>query len=161
MNIKRFDLCYNCANLMKSWGRLTWHRIVLLTLYSETIASRFWFGLLSIGYASMLAFSTSPHAVNSPYLLMFDLAPDWVWIVGFTTHGLSLIYGAFTRKYNTFLLLLEGVLGVACWSAAGATTTIAQGAPGGTTVGALISLWVLVRYPTHHEWENNEECYEK
>ncbi len=129
-------------------------RLLWLAIYSETTSSRFWFGLLSLGYASFMSFSDYAAHPGSSYVLMFHIAPAWVWSLAFTTNGLALIYGAITRKYSTFLLLLEGVLGIAAWSAAAAATTIEQGAPGGTTVGALIALWVLVRYPTHHEWDH-------
>ncbi len=144
-----------------NWLALNRRRAAWLTLYSETTAARFWFGLLSLGYASFLVFSEYAHHPGSSYVLMFKIAAEWVWATAFILNGLALLYGSFTRKYNTFLLLLEGVLGVAVWSAAAAATTIEQGAPGGTTVGALIALWVLVRYPTHHEWEalDNEKCW--
>ncbi len=137
---------------------LTKQRALWLVLYAETTASRFWFGLLSLGYASFMSFSEYASHPGSSYVLMFNIAPDWVWSLAFVIHGFALLYGAFTRKYSTFLLLLEGVLGVAVWSAAAAATTLEQGAPGGTTVGALIALWVLIRYPTHHEWES-KECH--
>lgn len=137
-------------------AKLTKYRMIWLTLYTETTSSRFWFGLLSLGYASFMFFSEYASHPGSSYVLMFKIAPDYIWSLAFVIHGLALIYGAFTRKYSTFLLILEGVLGVAVWSAAAAATTLEQGAPGGTTVGALIALWVLVRYPTHHEWERKE-----
>lgn len=142
--------------VVAEWVALTKRRAIWLTLYSETVSSRFWFGLLSLGYASFMYFSDYASHPGSSYVLMFRIAPDWVWTLAFTLHGIALVYGAFTRKYSTFLLLLEGVLGIAVWTAAAAATTLEQGAPGGTTVGALIAFWVLVRYPTHHEWEQRE-----
>ena len=89
---------------------------------------------------------------------MMQLAPGWFWGWGYLLHGVAMWYGVFTRKYNIVLLFLEGVLGVTLWVAMAAAIYIGQGSLGGTAAGSAIALWLLVRYPTHHEYDNFDAC---
>jgi hypothetical protein len=123
-------------------GRLNW-----LLFRSQTSATRMWFALCSIGFSSFMFFSGSAYHSEDEYVLMIQMAPDWMWSLAFLTHGLSLLYGVIFRVYNNFLLTLEGVLGVLIWSATSIAMSLAQGAIGATTAGALIAAWICVRYP--------------
>lgn len=127
-------------------------RLKWLLLSSQTSAVRFWFGLTSVFNAGFYHFSWDQFHIDSEYELMFKIVPPDVWAGLFLLHGISLLYGVFTRQYNKGMLLLEGVLGVALWFACATAVTMVQTTPNVQIAGALVALWLLVRYPTHHEW---------
>ena len=127
------------------------HRIRWVLLYSQTSATRMWFGLTSIGFGSFMLFSPTVHSRLSEYNLMLQIMPDQIWGALFVLHGLALWYGLLMRTFNKLLLILEGLVGIAVWAGAGIAVSIAQGAPGAVLAGTLISFWLLVRYPTHRE----------
>ena len=131
------------------FGRLRW-----LIRYSQTSAVRFWFSFASLGMASFLLCSPLVALPGNEYYIMLSLVKQEVWALIFALNGLALLYGVVSRQYNIVLLWLEGVLGMAAWTAAAACMTIAQGAPGASICGAAIAAWICYRYPTHIGREN-------
>lgn len=129
-------------------GRLSW-----LLFKSQTSSTRMWFGLASIFFGVFMYLSDTVHNPDSEYVLMLQIAPDWLWASGFLVHGVALLYGVITRRYSTILLLVEGVLGVALWTAASIAMSVSQGAVGASAAGALIAAWICIRYPTHAEFK--------
>lgn len=137
------------ASLLLLKVRLHW-----LVLHSQTTATRFWLGVASFGYASLLFSTKNIEHTSESFHLMMQLAPAHIWAMCFSIHGIALWYGAVTRTFSQILLLVEGVLGSAIWVGAAASYAIAQGIFGPTAAGALIAIWLLVRYPTH--WERDD-----
>ena len=119
-------------------------RLRYVLLESETVAVRWWMGLVSLGYAAFLPFVDS----HFEYSVSLQLMPSWMWSLLFVISGASLIQGVISRRYNLLGCALEGVLSSLTWVALGITTSISQGIPGATMVASLIALWILVRYPT-------------
>lgn len=129
-------------------------RLHWLYYQSETAPVRFWFGAASLGFGSFMMFSHNVVNKDSEYYFMIQLASPSAWAAMFFIHAISLWYGVITEKYNKFLLMSEGVLGTAVWFAAAASVAMYTGVLGGTFAGALIALWILIRYPTHWEWDH-------
>lgn len=119
-------------------------RLRYVLLESETVAVRWWMGLVSLGYAAFLPFVDS----HFEYSISLQLMPSWLWSLLFVITGASLIQGVISRRYNLIGCALEGVLSSITWVSLGITTSISQGIPGATMVASLIALWILVRYPT-------------
>jgi hypothetical protein len=115
---------------------------------SETLALRFWFGLVSIGFAAFLLFEAVSHW---EYAVSFSFMPHWAWATLFAINGAALLLGAITKRYSKVHLLVEGGLGVFLWVAMGITSMISQGTPGAITMSMFISVWLCIRYPTWNE----------
>ena len=125
------------------YARLKW-----LILQADTVAVRFWFSLAGLGFCV----DTLSGPISAREHAMFLLAPQLVWFGLFALHACALLHGVFTKRFNTVLLMLEGVLGTALWGAVSVVTMLTQGGPNATVAGALIAFWLLVRYPTHWEY---------
>lgn len=119
-------------------------RLKYVLMESETVAVRWWMGLVSLGYAAFLPFVDS----HFEYSVSLQLMPSWMWSTLFVITGVSLIQGVISRRYNLLGCAMEGVLSTITWVSLGITTSISQGIPGATMVASLIALWILVRYPT-------------
>jgi hypothetical protein len=111
---------------------------------SETIAVRFWFGLITLGYGFYLPTVN----LKSDFVLAIMLMPAWLWGILFGINGIATIYGTLTSKKSRINMLVECVLGTFCWITIGVTVSMAQGIPGPTLMASMVSLWLLVRYPT-------------
>lgn len=152
------DLCKPCwKNFQVIWYRL---KVVLWT--SETSSVRLWFGLVSIFFAVFIHSSPLFDYYNAEYHLMITLAPHWIdprvfWSTLFVVHGTALLYGVIYRRFNTLLLVLEGLLGLAIWGSSALRVFEAQGTIGAHTIAACIALWILTRYPTHAEYVKIKE----
>lgn len=113
-------------------------------LESETVAVRFFLGMMALGYAIYMPATT--------YHQHYALANQWIhpaiWSVFFLLHGSALMYGVITQRYSLFLMIVEGFLGAFVWLVLGIATSVAQGVPGPTLAAALVAGWVLVRYPS-------------
>lgn len=118
-------------------------RLRYALLESETVAVRFFFGFVSLGYAFFL-----PHVADHfEYSVSLMLLPPSVWSAGFAISGAALIYGVITCNFNRFLFTLEGVLGAFMWVTLGITSSMSQGTVGATAFASVIALWIMVRYP--------------
>lgn len=123
--------------------------IKYILLQSETVAVRFWFGLVSIFYSLFL----SAEAVNHwEYTITFDLMPAWMWSCLLAFNGISYIRSSLTNKYGINSMLMEGILGTLLWVSLSITSMMSQGTPGAVTVAGALSVWLLIRYPT---WNSN------
>lgn len=136
------------------WLCAIWMRLVWVMLFSQTASTRFWFGLVGIGFSSYMISSSTIHSPISEYQLLLQIAPDWVWAIGFLTHGCALIYGVLTHTYNKLLMVLEGILGTVVWTTSAVVIVITQNTIGAQAAAALIAVWLLVRYPTHWEYKD-------
>ncbi len=132
--------------LLSNFKRLKW-----VLKCSQTVATRFWFSLTSLGFGY---FMLNSQIAFSEYALMLKIASPEIWCMLFTIHGLAMLYGVSQNLHNKILLLLEGILGIIIWTTAGIAVTIAQGALGAIIAGTLISFWLLVRYPTNEEYKD-------
>lgn len=116
----------------------------------NTIVARFWLSVLGFFFAmDMLADVGEPAD-----LIMLLMAPSWCWATLFLVNSTALLYGVITKRYDTILLVLEGVLGTTLWFTAAIAHWYSQGAPDAVTAGALMATWLLIRYPTHWEYTN-------
>lgn len=129
-------------------------RLRYVLLESETVAVRWWFGLVSVGYAMFLPLVDT----HFEYSVSVAVMPAWIWSILFFIIGFSLLYGVIFRIYNKVGWFLEGVLCTATWVALGITTSISQGMPGATMAASLIAVWILVRYPT---WTDHSDTLNK
>lgn len=140
-----------------NWANRVRARLYSLYARSETTMTRVWFGFFSFMMSVYMYFdhidSEVYHNGIDVHYLMFSIASPTIWAAGFLLHSLSLFYGALTNKYNTLLLLSEAVLGVALWIGMAAAIAIMQHFPGPESIGGVLALWLLIRYPTHSEWE--------
>lgn len=125
-----------------------YQNLVQLLVRADTVSVRFWFAIASI--SASLNHYTANH--GSVATAMAALAPHGVWLSLFLLHGCALLYGVLTHKFGKTLLFLEGILGTALWVAAAFAVIQTKGMPDATLAGALIALWLLIRYPTHWEY---------
>lgn len=116
-----------------------------LLLTGSTSLLRFWFGLTAIGYAVFLLRVPADHY---EYAVTMQVASRYVWVALFILVGCATVYGAVTSKYSKATLVVEGFLGVAVWTAVGISSSISQGSIGAVTIAAVISIYLLIRYPT-------------
>jgi hypothetical protein len=121
-----------------------------MILYSQTTIIRLFFGLSSLCGALFLGKLNS----DDTYAIIFDIAPRKVWVGLLLLNGFALIYGVVTKKYSNFLLIAEGVLGVAIWSSIAVISIIINVHQIVPLIVALCALWVLIRYPTHREFHD-------
>lgn len=119
--------------------------LAYILLQSETAAVRFWFGLTTIFFG---LFMVSNSASQWEYLITFYIMPYWAWGIGFIVSGCSILRGAITGRYSFKTMLLESVLGTILWVSVAVSSMMSQGSPGAVTIAGLMSLWLLVRYPT-------------
>jgi hypothetical protein len=125
-------------------------RSIHMFVKENTIVARFWLATLSFFFAvDMLIDIGEPSDI-----LMQLMAPAWCWATLFFVNSAALLYGVITKRYDTFLLILEGILGTALWFCAAFAHWYSQGAPDAITAGALMATWLLIRYPTHWEYTN-------
>lgn len=122
-------------------------KIIRLLLWGETALLRFWLSLCSFGYATWVAFDPN---YASGHQEAVSLASVNTQVVLFLVHGAAVLYGVVTGRYNTFLLLCEGLLGVFLWFGLGLAETVHQGTPGPMLVAGCIAFFLLIRYPTHY-----------
>lgn len=127
-------------------------RIKYLILCSQTLAVRFWMALAAIGYASVTLFV--PSVGPDEFHLMFKLASPEAWALLFLIHGIALLYGVLSRRYSTYQLILEPMLGLVLWGVSAVSHFMPQGAIGPVMVAATIHFWLLIRYPTHREFRD-------
>lgn len=121
----------------------TFNRLRYVLLETETVAVRFFFGFVSLGYAFFL-----PHVKDHfEYKISMMLFPSWVWAIGFATCGAALIRGVITCKYSRAGYILEGVLSAFMWVLLGITSSMSQGTVGATAFASVIAGWIMVRYP--------------
>jgi hypothetical protein len=122
-------------------------RLMNVLLCGETVLLRFFFSLAGFGWVSWVLVDVSfaefhEHAMK--------LATPNQFAMIFFIHSCALLYGVVTQKYNRWLLMLEGALGVFAWSAMAWAETMDQTGIGPSAVGALVAFFLLVRYPTHY-----------
>lgn len=123
---------------------MIWSRLRYVLMESETVAVRWWMGLVSLGYAAFIPNVDS----HFEYEWALKFMPSWLWSVLFLIVGASLLHGVITRRYSVIGCALEGALGAFTWASLGITTSISQGIPGATMCASLIAIWILARYPT-------------
>lgn len=116
-----------------------------LMLYGETRLLRFFFGISTLLF-SLFMIAGAPSQWE--YSLTIRLLDPNVWACMFFISGLALIYGAVTCRYSKVSLLIESILSTASWTAVGITSMISQGTVGAIAAPILISLFLLIRYPT-------------
>lgn len=142
-----FEAC--CKHSMRKYAR----RLYEVLLKTDTAPTRFWFAIASLGFAIDTIYSTNEISDK----LMFAIAPEWAWVMLFTLNAIALLYGVFTKRYDTILLFFEGILGTALWMAAAFAHIYAHGSLDAVFAGGLIALWLLIRYPTHWEYSDGSE----
>ncbi len=116
-----------------------------LLLTGDTAVLRFWFGFAAIGYA---AFALGGMNGHYEYSVTMQVMSKWAWATVFSIVGCVTIYSAVTSKYNRCTLIFEGFLGVGVWTAMSISSAISQGSIGAVTIAAVVSVFLLVRYPT-------------
>lgn len=137
-----------------AWCLAAWTRFIEIVLHEQSTTTRFFFGWTTLGFASFFFFSHTVHHPLSEYQLMLRYAPDEVWATAFAINGIALIVGAWTNRYSSFQLFLEGTLGVIIWVSSAYCVVITQGAAGAHVMGGVIAFWVYIRYPTHWEGQS-------
>ena len=119
--------------------------LLYILLQSETTAVRFWFGLTSLFFG--LFMWTHPEA-KWEYLVTYIIMPHWMWGIGFMVSGAAVLIGAVTKKYSWTSMFFEAILGTVLWVSVSVSSMMSQGSPGAVTIAGLMSMWLLVRYPT-------------
>lgn len=119
-------------------------RLRYVLFCSETSGTRFWFGLLTVGFAAYMGVAADPQE----YALALQIMPTWAWATALLINGLFLVAGVFTQRFSFALMMVEGVLGTFAWSVMGIATSISLGLPSAPLVASLVSIWILMRYPT-------------
>ena len=127
------------------------HYIHVILFTHQTTNTRFFFGLTSIFFGIFMTFSPTVHNNLSEYVMMRQIAPHEIWGIGFIISGSAMLYGLLFNTCSKLLLLLEGTLSVAVWVGSAYAVVVTQKTLGAQCIGALIALWIYVRYPTH--WE--------
>lgn len=122
----------------------TFARLRQILLEDPTANVRFFFGLVTIGYALFI-----PHTVShAMYDMANSLLHPLVWCAIFLINGICLVWGSVHNKPGPAMFVLEGLLGAVAWLVLGVATAISQGMPGPTFFASFIAVWVFVRYPT-------------
>lgn len=126
------------------------NELKILLLIGPTQMLRLWFGLMTCLFAFFISSRTA--SVELEFSLTFELLPQLAWSALLVLVGSTLIYGAVTSRYSKLGLALEGILGTAVWAAIGITGMISQGSLGAVTIGILLNMFLLIRYPI---WQEN------
>lgn len=124
---------------------VTYGSFAYLMLYGETRLLRFFFGVSTVLFSAFMLIGAPSQWEYS--LTIRLLSPD-IWAAFFIISGVSLIYGAVTCRYSKLSLVFESILSTASWTAVGITSMISQGTIGAIAAPILISLFLLIRYPT-------------
>lgn len=132
-------------------------RIHLTMLTAQTAGTRLWLGATSVLMGCVATFAYIPHHTNFEYSLMSTFLPLHVWGNLFLLNGFSLLYGVLYRKANSFLLFSESILGMALWWVTAASFSFEQRIVSPMWICALVSFWLLTRYPTKAERISNGE----
>lgn len=118
-----------------------------LILTGETSLLRLWFSIWSFGWA-FLAITDRNFIEMHKYTS--QIAPIPVLAALFAIHATALLYGVVTRKFNTLLLFLEGVLGVFLWAGVGIAEIAQYHSFTPASLAGFTALFLLIRYPTHY-----------
>lgn len=125
-------------------------RVISLLLDTDTKGARFVLMVASF-FWTVLLLAPGNGFERSIYAPMNAMAPDWVWGLFFLIHFCSTLFSSFTSISCKPLLVLEGLLGLALYTASTMSAMLALDSaaplfsPGiACTVAAF---WVLVCYP--------------
>lgn len=121
--------------------------IVKLLCTGDTKLVRAWFALCSIAWASWLLFDNN---IPNTHPLLLTLAPQFHTAVLFLVYSCALLYGVKTEHYSLTMLFIEGIMGFFLWFGSGILDSFQHGAPSPALIGSFISLYLLIRYPTHY-----------
>lgn len=121
--------------------------IIKLLCTGDTKLVRVLFAAVSISWAVWLLFDKS---LPQTHPLLLVLAPQFHTAVLFLVYSVALLYGAKTSHYSLTMLFIEGIMGAFLWIGSGILDSIQHGAPSPPLIGSLISLFLLIRYPTHY-----------
>lgn len=134
--------------LLGRWlERLSKTKTGKLLLFGDTRLLRFWLALCSMFFSVWVLFDKD---YASGHQEAVSLVSEHAQVVLFAVHGIAVMYGVLTGRFNTILLLCEGLLGAFLWLGLGLAETIHQGTPGPMLVAGTMSLFLLIRYPTHY-----------
>jgi hypothetical protein len=134
---------------MKVTAKSMRDRFIWILLKADTTTIRFWIIIFGICFGIDTLVN---HDDDLIFYLMARLAPLSIWSALFFTHATAVVYGVMTRRFNTILLIGEGILGATLWSAVAVLNLYDHGAPDLLFGVALLALWLLLRYPTHWEY---------
>ena len=122
-------------------------KIGKLLLFGETGLLRFFFGWCSLAFSVWVLFDRDYAAGHREAVA---LVSEHMQVILFAVHGISVLYGVQTGRFNNLLLMTEGILGCFLWMGLGLAETSHQGTPGPMMVAGFIALFLLIRYPTHY-----------
>lgn len=122
-------------------------RFIYMLAKEDTTMLRFFFGLASVCMSLRLFLDQDWIYFHESTL---RIANQFVLGELFLAHGLAVIYGSITSRFNLLLLWLEGVLGVFIWTSVAWADLVDIGSPSPSLMGAAVAFFLLVRYPTHY-----------
>lgn len=125
---------------------------------SDLIASRFFVSLASI-FWSFLLFWPGDTFARPTYTLMSKFANETTWAILFGLQGLAGLYSIIHKSRDKLLLVTDAVLGCMLWTGSCVAMLLSVYPPpaaiSAEIVAAIMSWWILVRYPI--DWEKKNE----
>lgn len=126
-------------------------KLMLLLLKGDTTLLRLFFALSSFGFSMWVLFDKC-FSFDHPYVAALMKGNIHLLAVLFGVHSFSVLYGVLTSRYSNWLLFTEAILGAGLWVVIGLAEAFQQHAPGPMLLGgAPLSMFLLIRYPTHNE----------
>jgi hypothetical protein len=119
-----------------------------LLLFGDTRLVRFWFSIISFGWAIWI-FNDTSFTVNHEYILL--ILPKTLLVILFSLYSFSLLYGVITTRYNSILLFFEGILGTFLWCGLGIADTFQHHTLSPTFFSGILALYLLIRYPINYK----------
>lgn len=131
-------------------GSFLKQRVIHLLLDIDTRGARFVLMFASLFWA-IATLAPGDGFIRDVYAPLKALGPDWAWGLLFLLHFIATLLSSFLRIWSRYFIYLEGVLGLALYSASNLCAMLALSsiaplfAPG--LACTIAALWVLVRYP--------------
>lgn len=119
--------------------------------HGDTATARLWFAFISFFWAAY----TLSQPDDDAFRIIFSHLDYRVWGSLFFLHGVAMLVGLAQGKVDGPHLIIEGALGCFLWLVMGILYTWIQRVPGPSLAGAVISIWLLIRYP--YEWSFEHE----
>ncbi len=129
-------------------------RLSVILWGSDLIATRFFLASASLMW-SFLLFWPGDTFARPTYSLMSKFAGEITWAILFGVQGLAGIYSIIHKSRNHLLLISDAALGCALWTGSCVAMLLSVYPPpaaiSAEIIAAIMSWWVLVRYPV--DWE--------
>ena len=124
---------------------------------SDLVATRFFLSVASLMW-SFLLFWPGDTFARPTYTLMAKFGSETAWAILFGIQGAAGLYSIIHRSRNRALLVSDAILGCILWTGSCVAMLLSVYPPpaaiSAEIVAAIMSWWVLVRYPV--DWEKRQ-----